>query len=415
MNIAIVGAGIVGITCAYEFARDGHTVDVYEQASAAAVASSFANAGILAPSLTPHLSHPTWPHKRRLLSVGASSQISLGHHTQLKDLGWLRKWKSGTRSDDFLARVTSTMHLSQFSQQHLEAVAAETKIDFEQTDGQLLLIRSAAQLDSLAGKLALLKEQGIAMKQLTPEQVAAVEPALKLPSPLHCAIQFPGDSVGNCRQFALAAKKELQHMGVNFTFNARVSSIEMKPGPCLHFEEGSTPRSYDQVILCTGTGAQYLLDALQIRLPMATIASYSLTARIREGLNAPKSAIFDNGNLTSTVRLGNRIRVSCGAELGSAGDKHNNKAVQHLYHMLQQSFPGAADFSSGVQVWKGSFGVMCDGLPVIGQSAAPGVWLNLGHGPNGWGMACGAARCLADAVSNRPPPVSLEPFSPLRF
>ncbi|HOE44100.1 MAG TPA: FAD-dependent oxidoreductase, partial [Rhodoferax sp.] len=70
---------------------------------------------------------------------------------------------------------------------------------------------------------------------------------------------------------------------------------------------------------------------------------------------------------------------------------------------------------SGGQIWKGTFGVMRDGLPVIGQSALPGVWLNLGHGPNGWGMACGAARCLADSMTHRTPPLSLEKFSPLRF
>lgn len=52
MKIAIVGAGIIGVTTAYELAHDGHEVTVLEQRSAAAEEASFANAGLLAPYLT---------------------------------------------------------------------------------------------------------------------------------------------------------------------------------------------------------------------------------------------------------------------------------------------------------------------------------------------------------------------------
>ena len=46
MKIAIVGAGIVGVSTAYELARDGHEVTVFEQRNAAAEEASFANAGL---------------------------------------------------------------------------------------------------------------------------------------------------------------------------------------------------------------------------------------------------------------------------------------------------------------------------------------------------------------------------------
>ena len=32
MQIGIIGAGIAGLTCAYELCRQGHTVDIYETA-----------------------------------------------------------------------------------------------------------------------------------------------------------------------------------------------------------------------------------------------------------------------------------------------------------------------------------------------------------------------------------------------
>ena len=49
MRVAVIGAGIIGITTAYELAADGHEVTVFERCGAAAEESSFANAGVVAP------------------------------------------------------------------------------------------------------------------------------------------------------------------------------------------------------------------------------------------------------------------------------------------------------------------------------------------------------------------------------
>ncbi|HNB44506.1 MAG TPA: FAD-dependent oxidoreductase, partial [Burkholderiaceae bacterium] len=51
MHIAVIGAGIAGITTAYELARDGHTVTVLERNDAVAAEASFANAGLISPAL----------------------------------------------------------------------------------------------------------------------------------------------------------------------------------------------------------------------------------------------------------------------------------------------------------------------------------------------------------------------------
>ena len=49
LKVAVIGAGIIGITTAYELASDGHQVQVLERRGAAAEESSFANAGVIAP------------------------------------------------------------------------------------------------------------------------------------------------------------------------------------------------------------------------------------------------------------------------------------------------------------------------------------------------------------------------------
>ena len=63
MKIAIVGAGIIGVTTAYELAADGHEVTVFERRGAAAEETSFANAGVVAPGYVTPWAAPGMPTK----------------------------------------------------------------------------------------------------------------------------------------------------------------------------------------------------------------------------------------------------------------------------------------------------------------------------------------------------------------
>jgi D-amino-acid dehydrogenase len=58
---------------------------------------------------------------------------------------------------------------------------------------------------------------------------------------------------------------------------------------------------------------------------------------------------------------------------------------------------------------------MTDGMPAIGRCLIPGIWLNVGHGANGWGMALGSARLLADLLAEHTPTINPKHFDPIRF
>ena len=79
MKIAIIGAGIIGITTAYELALDGHQVTVVERRGAAAEEASFANAGVVAPGYVTPWAAPGMPGKvfSHLFSRHAPVKIAL--------------------------------------------------------------------------------------------------------------------------------------------------------------------------------------------------------------------------------------------------------------------------------------------------------------------------------------------------
>ena len=96
-----------------------------------------------------------------------------------------------------------------------------------------------------------------------------------------------------------------------------------------------------------------------------------------------------------------------GAEIGGSATRHDARALETLYKVLHDWFPGSARLSQA-QVWKGARPMLPDGPPVIGRSGIEGVWLNLGHGSSGWALSCGSARLIADSVAGRSPAIDIE-------
>jgi D-amino-acid dehydrogenase len=409
MKIAVIGAGVVGICTAYELAQDGHAVSVYEGHGSVAEEASFACAGHVSPSLSHPLSFPPWPQASNWRALLKPAGIALGRATSPGDLRWLARWKTG--SSNFLERFQTAQQLLAYSLARQLAISSQSDLAFDQSQGQLYLLRTDSDVQAAQERLATLKALGVAAQMLSNEQARALEPALGSDIPLQAALYFPNDAAGNCRQFAHALKDQAQALGVNFHFATTVTALSHTPQVLVHTSQGT--QSFEQIVVCTGAGAAPLLRPALKHVALTRVGSHSLSAQIREPLNAPRSAVVDGQVCIS--RLGARIRVSGGAELGGSPLRKRAASTRLLYDTLQTHFPGAADFSRSMQLWSGSSLFSPDALPLLGPSGLPGIWLNLAHGHNGWGMACGAARILADQVLGKDPDLNTTLLHPGRF
>jgi D-amino-acid dehydrogenase len=173
--------------------------------------------------------------------------------------------------------------------------------------------------------------------------------------------------------------------------------------------EGSAPARFDAAVVCAGVASAALLQPARVcSMPLVAVHGYSVSAHIREPLNAPRSAVMDERYKVAISRLGLRVRIAGSAEVGGSPTAMRAASLQTLYKVLHDWFPGAAQLSAGVQEWKGARPMMPDGPPLIGPSGLPGIWLNLGHGSSGWALACGSARAIGDLMAQRAPEVDLE-------
>lgn len=409
MKIAIVGAGIIGVTTAWELACDGHEVHVFDRRSAAAEESSFANAGVVAPGYVTPWAAPGMRMKVLRSLLSSHGAIKLRWPLSGRDLGFMRAWQRACRLETYLANRARMQRLAFYSRQRLHGIVAAREFVYERSDGYLVLLRGKREKKLVRPGLEVLRQAGAVFREIDADEARRIEPALSPDTDLAGAIHLPDDEVGNCRQFAMLLKREAEALGAQFFFDCDIAPLARAAPRSLSLAAGSPALEFDAVIVCAGVASAALLAPLGVRVPLAPVYGYSISASIREPLNAPRSAVMDERFKVAISRMGLRVRVAGSAELGGRPGELHPGAVQTLYKVLHDWFPAAAQIESGgVQQWKGARPMLPDGPPVIGPSGVPGVWLNLGHGSSGWALSCGSARVLADMVAGREAEIDLE-------
>jgi D-amino-acid dehydrogenase len=414
MRVAVIGAGIIGVTTAFELAVDGHEVTVFERRSSAAEETSFANAGVIAPGYVTPWAAPGMPAKvaRLLLSEHAPVRVSLP--LSAADIAWMWKWYRSCDTATYAANRARMQRLAFYSRTRLHDITDHFQLEFDRSTGYMVMLRTEKDRKLVQPGLQVLRDAGVAFKEIGSDEARTIEPALNADTQFAGAIHLPQDEIGNCRQFALQLKSIAQSRGVDFEFNSTVAPLDaVAPGSLRVSSSDAAPAqwNFNAVVVCGGVDSAALLRPLGMQVPLAPVYGYSISAPIREPLNAPRSGIMDERFKVAISRMGNRVRVAGSAEIGGSLAKKRPAAIQTLYKVLHDWFPGAAKLANtgaAVQEWKGARPMLPDGPPLIGATGIPGVWINLGHGSSGWALSCGSARVIADLMSARQPEVDIE-------
>jgi len=409
MRAIVLGAGVVGVTAAYELAKDGHEVTVIDRLGEPAAGTSFANAGLIAPG---HAYSWASPRAPGILwrSLFDSSQ-ALRFRPNLDPRLWAWTWKFLRNCTAERARLNTKrkVRLCIYSQGELRRVASETGVAYDGLEGGLLyLYRSPQSFARGAGNTRILAEEGLELRAVDRDEMARIDPALApVKEQFAGAVFCPSDASGDARVFTRAlARHCAERLGVTFKFGTEITGFETDGDRVTGLATRSGTVAGDEFVMCLGVFSPFLARSLGVSLPIYPVKGYSVTLPLDGHSNPPGIGGVDEDNLVAYARFGDRIRATATAEFAGYDTSHRPSDFAYMLGVMRRLFPDGANYERP-SYWAGLRPMTPEGTPILGRGRYRNMMFNTGHGHMGWTMSAGAARITADLVSGRKPAIDL--------
>lgn len=415
MKVVVLGAGIIGVTSAYQLAKAGHEVTVIDRQQGPALETSFANAGEVSFGYCSPWAAPGIPMKAVKWLFMHHAPLILRPKVDGAMLSWLVKMLSNCTSERYAINKSRMLRLADYSRISLAALREETGIAYdERMQGTLQLFRTQAQLDASAKDVKALAADGIPYELLDPDGCIRVEPALRhVRGKIVGGLLTPKDETGDCFKFTNALAAKAIELGVQFQYGTTIKGLDVEGGQVRGVMTDRGRVDADAIVVALGSYSPLLLKPLGIRLSVYPVKGYSLTIPINDASRAPESTVMDETYKIAITRLGDRIRVGGMAEISGYTNDLGLARRRTLEHSVTDLFPGGD--VANASFWSGLRPMTPDGTPVIGPTKIKGLYLNTGHGTLGWTMSSGSARVISDLVSGRKPDIDATDLAISRY
>ena len=409
MKIIVLGAGVIGVTTAWQLLGDGHQVTVIERAGGPAQLTSFANAGLVAPGHAFAWASPTAPGMMLRSLWRGDQAIRFRPRLSVRQWAWVARFLGQCNGASARLNTGRKARLCVYSQAMLDQVVAETGISFDERRGGLVFFyRTRASFEAAAAKCQILRDAGIAIEVLDRDATVAKDPGLAAARGEIAGSLFAAtDASGDAHLFTVGLARKCAGGGVAFRYGEEVLDLRTRGREVTAVVTDRGDVAADAIVLCLGVMSPHLVERLGIRLPIYPVKGYSATLTITDRSLAPRLGGVDEQNLLAYCPMGERLRLTATAEIAGYSTGFRPADFRVMFDRARALFGGAADFGDP-ELWAGLRPMTPTGMPVIGRSPYANLWLNTGHGHMGWTMANGAARILADLVAGRPPAIDTE-------
>jgi glycine/D-amino acid oxidase-like deaminating enzyme len=408
VEVAVVGAGVVGLATALRLAADGREVillDPNEPGSGA----SFGNAGTLADYACVPVGNPAVLRSLPQLIFGRDSPFALRWSALPQLAPWLARFARQSLPAPARANAAALAGLLAEALPAWQEMAAEAGLsDLLRKNGCLYLFRRESDLAGAAWPQALRTELGVRQELLTPAEVAALEPGL--PPMTGRGLYFPDamhvtDPAALMRSLVEAAKA--RGAGVRRAAVTRLEAgdrLVRLSGPELSLQAAT-------VVIAAGAWSKPLARQAGDAIPLETERGYHLEFAMQEPpVRRPVCAVDLGFYMTP---MAGRLRVAGTVELGGLTAPPSPRRLAFLERGVRQFFPGLGRLSG---VWLGFRPSLPDSRPVIGRAkSSPNVFYAFGHGHLGLTLAAVTARLVAELVGGRGDPGRTAPFAAGRF
>lgn len=402
-SIAVIGAGITGVTTAYELALRGFDVTVYDRSRYPAMETSFANGGQLSASNAEVWNHPSTIIKGLGWLLKPDAPLSLSLAPSWHKYSWLAEFLGNIRN--YASHTTQTAHLAVAARQRMARIAADEGIRFDRDDhGILHFYATQAQMDHARRVTELLAKGGVERVELDADGIRRLEP--RLHGDFAGGFHTPGDATGDIHLFTTGLAQACLRHGVRFVMESEILACSHDGSRTqIRFRghDGAVREDWHRaVVICAGTGSRDLARMLGDRINIYPVKGYSITVNLTDEASraaAPQLSLLDDAAKIVTSRLGpDRFRVAGTAEF--AGENRDIRAcrIRPITEWVNRHFP---DVSTRQCVpWAGLRPMTPSMMPKVGPGRREGVFYNTGHGHLGWTLSAATAELVAQSVSS---------------
>jgi D-amino-acid dehydrogenase len=408
-HVVVIGAGIVGLSCAWSLQEYGVSVQVVDRRHEGAGASA-RNAGWVSPAHSVPLPKP------RLLRYGLRavldprSPVSFplrGDAERAKFLAGLLAHctSSSWRRAMAAYRPLNEAAIAAYDAQHAGGVAAEA-IATDALSGFRDASEATGLLEEFNGVVGV--GQSMDLELLTAAQVHAFEP--RLSHDINFGVIVRGQRYVTPLAYVEALAQSVRARGGEIVEDAPIENVE-RSGRVVVARSSAREFSADAVVIASGAWLSRLASFHGVTVPVYAGRGYSFTLPVDTPLSHPVH--FPATRLALTPE-GDRLRVVGIMEFADPDAPMVDARIKSMVRTLKPLVTGV-DWEGRSDDWVGARPLTTDGMPVIGSTATPGVYVAGGHGM--WGMTLGpiTGKLLAESIATGDTPSELLPFSPRRF
>jgi D-amino-acid dehydrogenase len=408
-SIAVIGAGVTGVTTAYALLERGYGVTVIDRQRYPAMETSFANGGQLSASNAEVWNRWATVWHGLLDMTNPASPLLVNPAPSWHKYSWFAEFIAAIPR--YRANTITTTAMAIRARQLLFDIAEKEKIDFGlERRGILHLYNDRAAFEHGLEVSRLLKEGGLSRQTVTSAEMRTIEPALT--HDYYGGIYTPDDATGDIHRFTRGLASACNAGGVRFLQEADVRGLRLAGGRVEitldlgpHGDTHGEQITADGVVICAGVGSRALAAQLGDRVNIYPVKGYSITVNLDDAASrqaAPWVSLLDDTVKIVSSRLApDRLRVAGTAEFNGYNYDIRADRIEPLVTWVRRELPRVN--TSDAVPWAGLRPMLPDLMPRVGPGARPCVFYNTGHGHLGWTLAAATAETIAAIVAARLP------------
>ena len=409
-TVAIIGAGIVGVSTAIWCLRDGHEVILIDR-KGPAEGASHGNGGVLASNGIIPVSVPGLLRNVPGLLFGRDQPLFLKWGYLPRLAPWLVRFLRHANARDVRKRAAAMTGIVSDSLAEHQDLARNTGAEkWICPADYVFLYRDRAHFegDSLGWQIR--AEHGYTWEELEGAALRDYDSAFG-PSigfgvrcPDHGRISDPGRYVKDLARHA-------ESLGARLLIG-EATDVVQENGQVTGLRVGGETVSCDSVVLAAGAWSGSLSRMLGVKVPMESERGYHL--ELWEPSIMPRSPVMIAAAKFVATPMEGRLRLAGIVELGGLDAPPSRAPFRLLERQIRKAMPGIA-WKDTVE-WMGHRPSVADSTPLIGPvPGVAGALMAFGHDHVGLTGGPRTGRLVSQLVAGRKPNLDLTPYSPARY